>query len=173
MKLPFIAFFLSLSFLAPSVKPALAQTAPQPGTLIVTASNPAVYWYSNARRQRYVFPNLNTFYTWFGPSDFYRVNRISDADMAMLRIGGTLTYRPGSRLVKITTDPKVYVVEATSTIRWIESEPVAAAMYGPHWQQFIDDVPDAFFTGYTIGAPISHPRDYRPSATFTPDDILR
>ncbi len=173
MKLPFIALLLSLSLLVPSVQPALAQAGPQPGTLIKTFSNPAIYWYSNTTGRRHVFPNMQTFYSWYSPYDLYRVHTVSDAEMAALRIGTNVTIRPATRLLKITTDPKVYVVEATSTIRWIESEPVAVAMFGPHWQDLIVDVPDAFFVNYTAGRPISTPSDFNPRPALTPNELYR
>lgn len=172
MKLPFIALLLSLSLLTPSIQPAFAQTAPQPGTLI-KGSGTTVYWYSNATRRRHAFPNMNTFYTWFTPNDFFRVNNITDAELAALPLGPSITYRPATRLMKITTDPKVYVVESGNTIRWIETEAVAIAMYGPHWQQFIDDVPDAFFVNYTTGRPIATPTAFAPGVALTPDAVIR
>jgi hypothetical protein len=172
MKLPFIALLLSLSLLVPSIQPAFAQTAPQMGTLIKGSGTP-VYWYSNVTRRRHVFPNMNTFYTWFTPHDFYRINNITDAELAALPLGPGITYRPATRLIKITTDPKVYVVERNSTLRWIETEALAITMYGPRWQQFIDDVPDGFFVNYTTGRPLRTPADFAPQTALTPEDILR
>ena len=57
-------------------------------------------------------------------------------------------------MVKITTDPKTYVVDANNVLRWVPSEAAAVALYGANWNQMIDDLPDAFFADYTIGDPI-------------------
>ena len=58
-------------------------------------------------------------------------------------------------MVKITTDPKTYVVDAGNVLRWVPSEEAAVALYGDNWNQMIDDVSDAFFFSYTIGNPIT------------------
>ena len=31
---------------------------------------------------------------------------------------------------------------------------MAAALYGPNWQQYVDDLSDAFFTDYKIEVPV-------------------
>lgn len=144
---------------------ASAETMPVSGRLI-QASGPAIYWQTSGGRS--VFPNEETFYSWFSPYDFARIVHISDAEMASLRIEGNISYRPGSRLLKITTDPRVYAVDNRGVLRPIESESAAAALYGPNWAQFIDDVPDAFFVSYTIGAPIRRPSDFHPTTALTP-----
>lgn len=173
MKTPFIALLLSLSLFVPSIQPAFAQTGPQPGTLIKTMSGPAVYWYSNATGRRHAFPNMKTFYSWFSPHHFYDMNVFSEPEVAAIPIGENVTYRPASRLLKITTDPRVYAVERGRTIRWIENERTASALYGPHWQQFIDDVPDAFFVNYEVGPSIATSTSFAPVATLTPDAVIR
>ena len=43
----------------------------------------------------------------------------------------------------------------TGVLRWVTSEAVAVALYGPNWNQMIDDVNVAFFVTYTIGDPIT------------------
>lgn len=107
---------------------------------------------------RYVFPNEKTYFTWY--DDFSNVKRITDDDLGQIQIGGNVTYKPGERLVKINTDPKTYAVEQGGTLRWIESEQVAAILYGDNWGDDVDDIPDAFFANYRLGLPIDHPDDY-------------
>ena len=63
----------------------------------------AVY-YMGADGFRYVFPNSNTYFTWY--DDFDAVKMISDSDLATIQIGGNVTYRPGSSMIKIQSDPK-------------------------------------------------------------------
>lgn len=172
MKKIFFAWLTAVSLLVPSFLPVLAQSTPRPGTLI-KGSGTAVYWYSSVDNRRHVFPNMKTFFTWFSPYDFNQVNTILDSELAAIAIGDNITYRPAARLLKIDTDPKVYAVESGRTLRWIQSESLAASLYGPHWQQYIDDVPDAFFTNYTVGAPIRTRASYVPVAALTPEDSLR
>jgi hypothetical protein len=79
-------------------------------------------------------------------------------------IGGNATYRPGVKMVKITTDPKVYAVAKGGVLRHVSSESIAASLYGADWNRSIDDVPDAFFADYRLGEPIAAVSAYDPVA---------
>ncbi len=138
--------------------PALA--APASGSL-VRASQPSVYYYGPDGK-RYVFPNEKTYKTWY--ADFSGVIKISDADLAAIPLGGNVTYKPGSRMVKITSDSKVYAVDAGGTLRPIQDEAAAKALYGSSWNTMVDDVPDAFFVNYKTGAAVATAADFSPSA---------
>lgn len=151
-----IAWSVGLSAL---IAPFSASAAPASGTL-VKASLPAVY-YVGADGKRYVFPNEKTYKTWY--ADFSSVQTITDAELAALPIGGNVTYKPGVRMVKITTDPKVYAVDKGGALRWVNSEAVAVALYGANWNKQIDDVSDAFFTNYTLGADVSNASMFSPA----------
>lgn len=128
---------------------------------LIKASQPAVYYYG-ADGKRYVFPNEKTYKTWY--SDFSGVKVISDTELASYPIGGNVTYRPGVKMVKITTDPKVYAVSKNGTLRWVESEALASALYGSTWNKEIHDVPDPFFVNYTVGTSISAASQYDKAA---------
>ncbi len=119
---------------------------------LIKGSLPAVY-YCGADGKRYVFVNEKAYHSWY--PDFSTVQTISDADMALIPLGGNITYRPGSRMVKIMTDPKVYAVSRGGILRWVTTEAVAIRLYGADWNKQIDDVPDSFFTNYTLGEPIT------------------
>jgi hypothetical protein len=141
-----------------SIDKGLEQVEPVPGfntctanTRIKPASSSAVY-YCGVDSKRYVFPNKKTHDTWY--SSFAGVVEISDESIAQIPLGGNVTYRPGMKLVKIQTDPKVYAVAAGGTLRWVTTEAVAERLYGAEWSEMVDDVPDAFFVNYTIGDPI-------------------
>jgi hypothetical protein len=145
-------------------------------TLVKSTSNNTVYWYANDGK-RYVFPNLKTYYTWFSSDDFNRVRVLTDADLASFPLGGNVTYRGGAKLVKITTDPKVYAVSRYGILHWVPSEYIATQLYGSNWATMVEDIPDAFFINYTIGAPLSQVSDFSVSAEYngvrTPSDNLR
>ncbi len=149
-KIFFVFAIVAISLMGMPVHTAKAATLTA-GTLI-KASGAAVYYYAS-NGKRYVFPNEKTYKTWF--NDFSSVVTITDAELAAVQIGGNIVYRPGTRLVKITTDPKVYAVSAHGTLHWITSETIANQLYGATWNQMIDDVSDAFFTNYTYGADIT------------------
>lgn len=127
---------------------------------LIKASQPAVYYFGT-NGKRYVFPTEKTYFSWY--SNFNNVKTITDAELATLQIGGNVTYRPGVRLVKVTTDPKVYAVDARGTLRHVTTETIAIALYGSNWNKMVDDVPDAFFTNYTIGTPIVSSSDFSPT----------
>lgn len=152
-----VAFVVALAAL---LVPAAAGAAPAPGTLI-KANQAAVYYFAGDGK-RYVFPNERAYATWF--SDFASVTTVSDAELSAIPLGGNVTYRPGVKLVKIQTDPKVYAVAGGGTLRWVQTEAVAVALYGAGWAANVDDVPDAFFVNYGIGAPIVAASDFSPAA---------
>jgi hypothetical protein len=80
---------------------------------------------------------------------------LTDAQLAAVPLGKNVTYRPGVRLVKIVSDPKVYAVATNGELRWIPDEWTAKALYGADWSKKVDDVPDAFFgNDYHIGEPV-------------------
>lgn len=117
----------------------------------------AVYYLGNDGK-RYVFPNSKIFFTWY--DDFSSVKIIGADDLASYLIGGNVTYRPGVRMVKITSDPKVYAVGKNGVLRWVQSESVASALYGSTWNQSIDDLVDSFFFSYVIGDDVTMAADF-------------
>jgi len=122
------------------------------GSLIKILSSDAVY-YCGADGKRYVFPNDKTYFSWY--DDFSEVKVIEESLLPSIPIGGNVTYRPGVRMVKIQTDPKVYAVDRNGTLRWIVSDEVAEELYGSNWNKQIDDISDAFFVNYNIGPSIT------------------
>lgn len=123
-----------------------------PGSRVKTAASKAVY-YCGADGKRYVFPNDKTYYTWF--ANFNGVTTLTDEQLAALPLGGNVTYRPGVKMVKIQSDPKVYAVDRGGTLRWVQTPEIAAAMYGADWAKKVEDVSDAFFINYKVGEPIT------------------
>lgn len=131
---------------------------------LIKGSGSTVYYFA-ANGKRFVFPNEKTYFTWY--TDFSRVVQISDGQLASIPLGGNVTYRPGRKMVKITTDPKVYVIDQGGILRHVATEQLAQTLYGLSWKNQIDDVPDAFFVNYRSGTPIQTASDYRPSDVMT------
>ncbi|MDO8462963.1 MAG: hypothetical protein Q7S96_01670 [bacterium] len=129
------------------------------GGELIKASQPSVYYYGHDGK-RYVFPNSKTYFSWY--RDFADVITIDDATLGSIPLGGNVTYKPGVKMVKITTDPKVYAVDAGGTLRWIETEAAAIALYDTDWNTKIDDVPDPFFVNYKVGASIASASAFDP-----------
>ena len=124
----------------------------------------AVY-YLGQDGKRYVFPHEKVFYSWY--ADFTGVETVSSDELAGYAIGGNVTYRPGSKMVKIESDPKVYAVSQNGTLRWVATEAVAQALYGSSWNTKVDDISAAFFINYTMGSDISVVDDYSVNSVMT------
>ncbi len=123
------------------------KAAAQAGDLIKMEGLSSVY-YLGADGKRYVFPNETTYFSWY--SDFSSVKTIPQSELESYPLGANVTIRPGTYLVKIQTDPKVYAVEPGGNLVWIPDEATAKALYGDNWASRVVDVPDAFFTNYTV-----------------------
>jgi hypothetical protein len=131
----------------------------------------SVVYYLDKDWKRHPFPNSRVFNTWH--RDFLQVKEVSKEDMAQFRMGSSILVRPGTRLVKIPSIPKVYAVEPGGILRWIETEAVAKALYGDNWSKLVDDVQESYFVGYKEGAPLVAP--LLPTGTFvrrTSDNAL-
>jgi hypothetical protein len=156
-----------------SIAPSIAQAATI-NTAIRGTSTDTVYWYANDGK-RYVFPNTTTFYSWF--PNFNTVQTISDSELYSIAIGGNVTMRPGANLIKVTTDPKTYAVSRGGVLRWVTSEYLASQLFGANWNTKVVDVPDAYFTNYTVGSAIYNVSDFNVANEYngvtTPSDSLR
>lgn len=146
-----IAIALAFAIALPSA-PVSAGAIPA-NSAIKGESHSAVYWYATDGK-RYVFPTEGTFYSWF--PNFNNVITIPDSTLASITIGGNVTYRPGSKMLKITTDPRTYVVTRGGNLRLVNSESIASGLYGYNWASQIHDLPDAFFVNYKLGSPITN-----------------
>lgn len=136
----------------------------QSGSLFRGVSLPDVYYYG-ADGFRYVFPNESTYFSWY--ANFNGIVTVSDNDVASIQARGNVTYKPGVKLVKVTSAPRVYAVGANGTLRPITSEAVAVALYGSAWGTLVADIPDGFFSNYTMGADIVVAADFVPATERT------
>ncbi len=119
--------------------------------VVRTTTSPAVYCLLDGP-ERLVFPNEKTFFSWY--PDFSAVRYIAPADLASYALVGNVTMKQGS-LVKIVTDPSVYlVVDAIGTVREVPSEARAAQLFGAAWAAKVRDVPEEYFGDYAIHAPL-------------------
>ena len=121
----------------------------------------AVYYYG-FDGMRHAFANSNIFFTWY--SDFNSVVTVEPSALGSIPLGKNVTYRPGVRMVKFMTDPKVYAVSLGGDLRWIANEDVATSLYGADWNTKIDDLSDSLYGNYTFGADINSTNDYNPTS---------
>ena len=129
-------------------------------SMMKSASSSAVYWYA-ADAKRYVLPTYGTYRSWHPVGmECPTISELSNTDLAKISIGGNATHQPLS-LIKITTDPKVYVVSSMGMIHHISSETLANQILGIGWKNRVSDVPDGFFVNYKISLPVKTADDYQ------------
>lgn len=124
---------------------------------VSTQEDSAVY-YIGADGKRHGFPNSRVYFTWFTGFDGVRV--ITAQQLASIPLGVNVRYKPGVRMVKFTTDNKVYAVSRGGVLRWVKTEAAAIGIYGSQWNTKIDDLSDAFYTNYTFGTDIGSVSDF-------------
>ena len=147
--------------LTTSLKPGDLIKIPDDGN-VKTLSDTAVYYYA-INGKRYVFPNENVYFTWY--PNFANVRVIPLDQMSLVPIGGNVTYKAGSKLVKVQTDSKTYLPTKGGVLRWVTTEDVARGLFGANWNTLVDDISEAFYVNYTFGTPIT-------SAFDAPLDVL-
>ena len=141
-----------------------------PHMLVKRAGNSAVY-YVGRNGYRYAFPNQKVFLTWYTDLDLKATNKgglvitLADSTLASIPLGGNVTYRPGSKMVKFIDNPKVYAVDSNGLLRWVASENVARDLYGYEWSKQVEDISDSFFVNYKIGSDITSSGAFNPFNT--------
>lgn len=131
------------------------------GSLIRGETLDWVYWYAH-NGQRYAFPNFDVLQSWFPSFDEKQILKITDRQMASIALAGNMLYRPGSRLIKISSDPKIYVIGQNGLLHWIHPEAVIREIYGFNWKSKLATVKDVYFVDYSMGRDISNAADFNP-----------
>lgn len=132
------------------------------GDVIKSDAQSAVYYLGSDGR-RYVFPNDKVYFSWYENFDNVRV--LPPQQLARIPLGASnITYRPGKKLVKVPSDPRVYAVDRGGFLRHVYSESLAETLYGLNWQDQIDDLPEIFFLDYREAPPITSAEAYSPAS---------
>ena len=121
----------------------------QVGTLIKIATSETVY-YCGQDGARHPFFNPRVFASWY--PDFSDIIVITPETMQSIPLGADVYYKPGARLVKVTSNPNAVISNAV--LRWVTTEDLAAQLYGANWSALVDDIPEAIFSYYQLGRPI-------------------
>jgi hypothetical protein len=156
MKTLFTSLFVLLCPLAGLLLPHAAQAATAPELL--TWQEPYVYWH-DPNGNRYVFLTPKAVKSWYPDADT-RIRSSTIAELSTMPLAGSIAYKPGVRLLKFASDPKVYAVARYNVLRWITSENIANALYGQDWKAYVDEVSVADFPVYRIGSPIYDEHEY-------------
>lgn len=120
----------------------------------------AVYFIGNDGK-RHAFPNAKIYASWY--ANFSDVQIVSAQTMASFALGKNIQYRPGVRMVKFLTDPRVYAIGKNGELRWITSQTIASELYGSNWNTKIDDLSDAFINDYFYGSNVTSSNQYSPA----------
>lgn len=121
-------------------------------SVIRTATSPTVY-YCGRDGGRYVFQNEGTYFSWF--DDFDEVKTVTDEVMGEIPIKGSVTYKPGSYLLKLPSVSKVYAVGVGGTLHWIPTAEIAEALYGANWATMVRDLPESLYPAYELGEDVT------------------
>ncbi|MFA6131371.1 MAG: fibronectin type III domain-containing protein [Patescibacteria group bacterium] len=125
-----------------------------PGEYIKSPSFPTVYYVTDDLERR-PFMDAQTYFTYENSFDMVKV--VTDATLPLLNLAGPMLPKPSTVLVKIQSDPKVYVVtrnpdnEYRPILRWLSSESLAIDLYGEQWAEYIIDIPVTLFARFEIG----------------------
>lgn len=109
----------------------------------------AVVYYLGRDGKRYLFPSEGAYKSWYESFSF--VQEVSEHEFSLIPIGGVVTHRPGTTLVKFRGDPKVYAVSKGGVLRHLQSEGIARDLYDPRWNTEIDELDETLAHFFTFG----------------------
>ncbi|MEK7481325.1 MAG: hypothetical protein AAB633_01085 [Patescibacteria group bacterium] len=118
------------------------------GDLFMSASagkGGTVYYYAN--NKKYPFPNEKVYLSWYPDFKSVTIKKINAVDVGDIAWGTNVRYRPGTRMIKVPDDQKVYAVTLGGKVCWVKNEDVAKKFYGPTWNKKIDDLLASLFVG--------------------------
>lgn len=120
--------------------------------------NDSYYWYE-VDGKRYAFTSEAAFKSWF-PGSPTGLSTASIPELAPIQLGGAVFHRPGERMLKFASSPRVYVVSRFGILRWVASEQVALELYGTHWNMFIDELPVTDYPIYRFGSAVTDAAEF-------------
>ena len=127
------------------------------GSVIKTADRSSIYYYGSDG-YRHAFPNERVYWSWYDNYDDLHI--VTTAFMESLPIGKNVTFRPGSVLVRFTTDNNVYAVDKGTRLRKYVSTYLALLDYGNNWTSLFVTLPDVLRSNYKTGTDIDEAADY-------------
>lgn len=125
-----------------------------PGQFVRSYSFSTVYYVTD-NLQRRPFWDGAAFFTWANSWD--DVVWVTDATLSTMTLEEPMLPKPGSVLVKIQSDPKVYLIESNVQdpskylLRWVTTEEIAQGMYGTNWSSYVLDLAPTVFGRYAMG----------------------
>lgn len=139
---------VTLTFTPANGEPPPAPGGLKDGDLFMSAGagvGGTVYYFANGKK--YPFPNEKVYLSWFTNFSSVTIKKIAPADIGSVPWGTNVRYRPGTRMVKVPDDLKVYAVTTGGKVCWVKDEDVAKKFYGATWNKKIDDLLASLFVG--------------------------
>jgi len=147
-----IVWSMGLAALVPTAVHAEECPAMEAGDLVKMSSNNAVFLVGSDMN-RYFFPNMKVFTSWFPANE--TVQTVAQSCISALDDAGQVFYRPGSVLMKNTLFADVYAVLPNGQKSHVNGEAVVA-LYGENWEaDYLVDFHDVFLSGYTKAADLN------------------
>ncbi|MFA5359129.1 MAG: PA14 domain-containing protein, partial [Patescibacteria group bacterium] len=87
----------------------------------------------------------------FLDKDFNNIRTVTNSQLSELSLGQNIKLRPGTYLMKLISDPKVYAVEPAGVIKHISSPAQAELLFGTDWKGRVIDLPDSLYQDYKDG----------------------
>jgi len=147
-----------LKFASQSILVKTAFGAKQLTGHLVRISGTANVYLSASDGKRYLFPSQGQFFGWY--DDFASVRVVSSNSLSGIQIGGKALYRPGYRLVRTPSSPRVYAVGDNGVLHWVQSEDVLTSLFGREWYRQLDTMSDVDLADYIQGSAISDVSKY-------------
>ncbi|HBD05085.1 TPA: hypothetical protein DCZ32_01350 [Candidatus Uhrbacteria bacterium] len=127
--------------------------------MYVRAYGFSTVYYITSDMTRKPFWNAESFFTWADSWD--DVIWITNATLVTLPISSPMLPKPEVVLVKIVSEPTVYMIEPSASsggvLHWIKTEFVAQSMYGANWADYVIDIEPTLFLEYEIGDHVVSP----------------
>lgn len=124
----------------------------KPGDLIRGEHYDTVYVITDDLRRR-PFWDAQSFESW--GHDWDGVTWVTDATLPCFPLDAPILPKPGTVLVKIQSNPRVYSIDNNDTLRWIPNEQVAEILYGSDWADYIIDIEPTIFGRFQMGVDLS------------------
>lgn len=142
----------------PPVSPILYPDPPKLAGHVLVGPKVPTRFYLARNGKRYVFPDeTKTYDTW--KSVLPPIDKVTEDELESYPLGGNVWYRPGTRLIQIQSDSRIYAVAHGGFVRAL-NEGTAQQIFGKDWKSLLDTLQDYYFANYNMGEPILSPQQY-------------
>lgn len=131
----------------------------EPGDLI-TAPNLGTIYYLNKDYKRLVFPDVQTYMSWY--PDFDGLKHIPRDVLESYPLSGrNATIRSGTYLITIPSSFQVWAVGYANDLHWFKGgEEQVISLYGENWTDRLVDLQEFYFTNYNDSYPVEDGKTY-------------